>query len=239
MTNILKGKKAIVVGASGGMGGAVSVALSREGVSCALVGRNEEKLAEIAGKCNEVGDLAFPMIFDISDFQSIQGMINDAIGKLGGLNYLINFAGVHKRGKAHEADMDAWDAMLDTNLRATYHLARYALPEINKSPGGAIVKIGSLGVASADGGIHMAGTHAIQGYLKAVFEDVREFGTKVCTIRPGFVKTSMSMSERLDSDLMIQPEDIAKSVLFVLTMPGTTCPTDIELRPQRSPYKQG
>ena len=86
--------------------------------------------------------------------------------------------------------------------------------------------------------MHTAGTQAIQGYFKVVFEDVREYGTKVSTIRPGFVKTPMSQSDRLDSDLMIQPGDIADTVLFILKMPGTTCPTDIELRPQRSPYKQ-
>ena len=127
--------------------------------------------------------------------------------------------------------------MLDTNFRATYHLARHALPEINKFPGGAVIKIGSIAGAYSGGGMHLAATHGLEGYGKAMFEDVREFGTKVCTIRPGFVKTSMSQSERLNSELMIQPEDIARTVLFVLTMPGTACPTDIEIRPQRSPYK--
>ena len=128
MSSNLNGQKAIVVGAYGGMGGAVSTALCREGVSCVLLGRNEEKLAEITAKCNEYGDFAFPSLFDISDLQSIQSVVNDAIGKLGGLNYLINFAGVHNRGKAYEADMDAWDEVLDINFRATYYLARHALP---------------------------------------------------------------------------------------------------------------
>ena len=122
------------------------------------------------------------------------------------------------------------------NLRASYYIARYALPEINKSPGGAVIKIGSIAGAYTGGGIHLAATHALEGYGKAMFEDVREFGTKVCTIRPGFVITPMSKSDRLDSSLMIQPEDIARTVLFVLKMPGTACPTDIEIRPQRSPY---
>ena len=74
------------------------------------------------------------------------------------------------------------------------------------------------------------------GFAEALFEDVRESGTKVCTIRPGFVNTSMAASDRLDPALMIQPEDIARAVLFVLTMPETACPTEITMRPQRSPY---
>ncbi len=237
MNTSLNDTKAIIVGASGGMGSAISTALAREGVICALVGRNNDVLLEVVGKCKELGTPAIPIKFDISDIQSIQEMVENAIGTLGGLNFLINFAGIHKGGKTFEVDLSDWDTVLDTNLRATYHLARYALPEINKSPGGAVIKIGSIAGAYAGGGMHLASTHALEGYGRAMFEDVREFGTKVCTIRPGFVKTSMSKSERLNSELMIQPEDIARTVLFVLTMPGTACPTDIEIRPQRSPYK--
>lgn len=237
MNDILKGKKALLIGATGGMGSAIAMALAQEGVNCALIGRNEDALLEVADKCQTLGTQAIPIKFDISDIQSIQGVVADSIDKLGGLNYLINFAGTHKSGKAYEVDLEDWDTMLDTNFRATYHLARYALPEINKSPGGAVIKIGSIAGAYAGGGMHLASTNGLEGYGRAMFEDVREFGTKACTIRPGFVATSMSKSERLDSELMIQPEDIARTVLFVLTMPGTACPTDIEIRPQRSPYK--
>jgi NADP-dependent 3-hydroxy acid dehydrogenase YdfG len=65
---------------------------------------------------------------------------------------------------------------------------------------------------------------------------VREYGTKVCTIHPGFVNTPLVSSDRLDRGLMIQPEDIARTVRFVLMMPETACPTEITIRPQRSPY---
>jgi NADP-dependent 3-hydroxy acid dehydrogenase YdfG len=233
----LVGKKAMVIGAAGGMGSAISVALAKEGVSCALVGRTAGTLEKVARNCEEAGTQAFPIEFDIADLDSIEVIVHNAIRVLGGLNYLINCAGIHKGGKAYEADMVAWDSQLDTNLRATYYLSRYCLPEINKTPGGAVLKIGSIAGAYTGGGMHLATTHAIEGYLKAMFEDVREIGTKVCVIRPGYVSTSMSTSDRLDSELMIQPDDIARTVLFVLSMPETTCPTDIELRPQRSPYK--
>jgi 3-oxoacyl-[acyl-carrier protein] reductase len=221
MNDTLKEKKALLVGATGGMGSAISMALAQEGVNCALVGRNEDALLEVADKCQELGTPAIPIKFDISDIQSIQGMVEDAIDKLGGLNFLINSAGIHKSGKTYEVDLAEWDNVLDTNFRATYYLARYALPEINKFPGGAVIKIGSIAGAYAGGGMHLASTHGLEGYGKAMFEDVREFGTKVCTIRPGFVKTPLSKSERLNSELMIQPEDIARTVLFVLTMPDT------------------
>ena len=98
--------------------------------------------------------------------------------------------------------------------------------------------LGNGGFASAAGaGMRLAVYRALAGYAEALFEDVRESGTKVCTIRPGFVNTSLAASDRLDPALMIQPDDIARTVLFVLTMPETACPTEITIRPQRSPYR--
>ena len=85
--------------------------------------------------------------------------------------------------------------------------------------------------------MQLAITRGIDGFSDALFEDVREFGTKVCVIKPGYVNTPLARSDRTDQNLMIQPADVSRTVLFVLTMPGTACPTEIVMRPQRSPYK--
>ena len=85
--------------------------------------------------------------------------------------------------------------------------------------------------------MHVATYFALDGFSGVLFEDVREFGTKVCVIRPGYVNTSLARSDRVDPALMIQPEDISRTILFVLTMPGTACPTEIVIRPQRTPYR--
>jgi NADP-dependent 3-hydroxy acid dehydrogenase YdfG len=239
METSLAGRKALVVGAYGGMGRAVAVGLAREGVVCALMGRNQERLTETAKTCAEVGTQAIPIVCDIAQTATIEDAVHQAIQALNGLNYLINCAGVYERSKADDGDMETWDQILDVNLRGTYHLARHALPEINKSPGGAIIKIGSYPSSYSGAAAFLATTRGLDGYADALFEDVREHGTKVCTIRPGFVNTDMAVaaaSDRVNSALLIQPDDIAQTVLFVLTMPETTCPTEITLRPQRSPY---
>jgi NADP-dependent 3-hydroxy acid dehydrogenase YdfG len=210
------------------MGRAVAVDLARGGVVCALIGRRQESLSETAKACAEAGTEAIPVVCDIAQTATIEGALRQAIEVLGGLNYLINCAGVYERSKADEGDLSTWDRILDINLRATYHLARHALPVINQSPGGAVIKVGSLTSSYSGGGAFQTTTRGLDGYSGALFEDVREYGTKVCTIHPGFV--------RLDRALMIQPEDIARTVRFVLTMPETACPTEIIIRPQRSPY---
>ena len=233
----LAGRKALVVGAYGGMGRAVALALAKEGVACALMGRDRDRLTELSEACAEAGTTGFPIICDIARTETIGPRVREAIDCLGGLNFLVNCAGQHQRSSGAEGDLAAWDSVLDVNLRATYHLARYALPEINRAPGGAVIKIGSIASSYAGAGAYLATTRGLDGYMDALFEDVRHFGTKVCVIRPGYVNTSLAVSDRLDPGQMIQPEDIAGTVIFVLKMSQTACPTEITIRPQRSPYR--
>ena len=234
----LSNRKAIICGATGGMGRAVALAFSREGIATALMARDQARLEALAEECAREGKPAIPVTCDLARPESISTSVDDAIQRLGGLNILFNCAGIHKSGKAHELDLDDWNATLDTNLRAHYTLARHTLLEINKTPGGAIIKIGSIAVPHSSGAMHLAVSKALDGYADCLFEDVREYGTKVCTIRPGYVNTPMVKSDRLDRKRMISPDDVAETVLFILRMPETTCPTEIVLRPQRSPYKK-
>ena len=237
MINMLEGKKALIVGAGGGMGKSISSSLAREGVTSVLLGRSENALSEVADACAKQGSPGIPLVFDIAQLDSIEEVVSEAIGKLGGLNILINCAGIYEGGAAHEVDLDKWDKKLDINFRANYYFVRYAAPTINTEPGGAIIKVGSVASSYPGGGMALASTYAQNGYMSALFEDVREFGTKVCVIRPGFVNTKMARSDRLNSGLMIQPEDIAHTVIYILTMSGTGCPTEVVMLPQKSPYK--
>ena len=125
--------------------------------------------------------------------------------------------------------------MLDVNFRGFTHIVRHALPHINESPCGAIVSIGSITSGYSGAGMYHASKRALSGYCESLFEDVREFGTKVCVINPGYVNTPMVRSDRLERGRMIQPEDIARTIIFVLQMPETACPTEITIRPQRTP----
>ena len=229
--------KAMVVGATGGMGSSVARALARAGVDLALLGRNEAMLERVAGNCRDAGADAIAVGCDIADIGGIEAVVKDAIGTLGGLNYLVNCAGISRSGKLHENDLSGSDAILDTNLRAHMYLVRYAVPEINKSPGGAVIKIGAVNHPYSGVNTYLAANRGGEGYAEALFEDVREFGTRVCTVRPGWVNTPLVASvDGIDPDLMIQPDDIAQTVLFVLTLPVTACVTELTVLPQRSPY---
>jgi NADP-dependent 3-hydroxy acid dehydrogenase YdfG len=229
--------KALIVGASGGMGSAIATGLATAGFDCALMGRNETAINGIANQCIEAGATAHPVICDIAQVSTIETAVGSAIEVLGGLNYLINCAGISNEGKLHEVDPMECDRIIDTNLRAHYYLCRYAAPEINKAPGGAIIKIGAVHHPYSGANTYLAANLGGNGYAEALFEDVREFGTKVCTIRPGWVNTPLVTDDKgIDKSLMIQPDDILHTVLFMLSMPETSCPTEITILPQRSPY---
>ncbi len=228
--------KALIVGANGGIGRAVALMLAQQGVDVALMGRNEQAIEAVARECKTLGANVHSVICDIAQTDTIESAVVDTIGMLGGLNYLVNCAGISTEAKLHETDLVSSDAILDTNLRAFLYLARHAATEINKNSGGAIVKIGAVHHPYSGANTYLAANLGGNGLAEALFEDVREHGTRVCTIRPGWVNTPLVKGENIDKTLMIQPEDIANAVLFVLAMPQTSCVTEMTVLPQRSPY---
>jgi NADP-dependent 3-hydroxy acid dehydrogenase YdfG len=234
-TDISQGK-ALVVGATGGMGRAVALALAAEGAKLALLGRDEAALAAIVEQCAERGAKAISVVCDITRVDTIEAAVGEAIEKLDGLNYLVNCAGISPKESLHDSDLASAEAILDTNLRAHLHLARHALPEINKASGGAVVKIGSVNWAYPGASTYTAANRGGDGLAEVMHEDVREFGTRVCTIKPGWVNTRLVAEDHIDKQLMIQPEDIAAAVLFVIKLPETACVTEMTILPQRSPY---
>ena len=232
------GKKALIIGATGGMGASVAAMLSKNGAHCAFVGRDKKKLEDILSICSSFGFPCFNFSCDISNVGAIKKCSEEVISSLKGLNFLIHCAGDYNKAAAEECDLEIWDKILDINLRSTYHFARNTLPEINKSPGGAVIRINSRDAPHTGIGIQTIQKRGLDGYMEVLFEDVREYGTKVCTINPGFVNTFMVNPERLNPELMMQPSDIARAVHFVLNTSENACPTEIVMQPQRSPWKK-
>ncbi|WP_170608996.1 SDR family oxidoreductase [Ruegeria arenilitoris] len=230
-------RKTLVVGATGGMGHAVAQERARQGDVLALVGRDRSKLLNVAQEIGEEYEEPGILTVDLADMEACAQCIDETVELMGGLDTLIFCAGVHARAGATDADLQSWDHILDVNFRSFAHLVRSCIDPINSSGHGAVIAIGSITSAFAGAGMNLAAKRALAGLCETLFEDVREFGTKVSVIHPGFVATSMSASPRLHSELMIQPKDISNAVSYILQSAPTACPTEIVIRPQRSPYK--
>jgi acetoacetyl-CoA reductase len=156
---------------------------------------------------------------------------------MGPIDVLVNNAGATVHGAVQDADMAKWRDILDVNFTAMAELTRQVLPGMIDRGRGAIINISSINGrhVSAGSAIYAATKHALNGFSGCLFEDVREHGVKVSTIMPGFVATDMTAALGKDGTRMIQPDDIAEAVVFVLSASPACCPTEIVIRPQRQP----
>jgi 3-oxoacyl-[acyl-carrier protein] reductase len=119
-------------------------------------------------------------------------------------------------------------------------LARSLLPAMVEKRSGAIINIGSISGKSGEAGsaAYAASKFGLIGFTQSLSEEIREYGVKASVILPGFVATDMIPPlKHLDRSKMLEPEDVAQAVLFVLHSQPTCCPVELTLRPQRTPYR--
>ena len=176
---------------------------------------------------------------DLSLDEEIERLVTATLEKWGSIDHLINNAGWGKTGPILKAKREDWDATFRVNLRAPMVLSQLVLPKLMEKGEGAIINISSVSGKSgqANTAAYSASKFGLIGFTESLYEEVREYGIKVTVILPGFVDTPMIPPiKRLDRTRMIRPEDIARAVLFVLTSPITSCPVEITVRPQKSPY---
>lgn len=239
MARSIRGNVALVTGAGRGIGQAIARALADEGCDVALLARNADELEETARHCRAAGVRTLCLPADLTQTGAIEASVARCAETLGRLDILINNAGIFHWGSSLEADPDAWDQLIDLNLRAAMRATRRALPYIARGEHGAVIFIASMAGKFAYGmnPAYVASKHGLVGLAGSVFEDVRERDIKVCAICPGLVSTSVTADIAIDPAKAIQPEDVAAAVRFVVTFPNSACPTEILLSPQRNPWR--
>jgi|MDSW01.2.fsa_nt_gb 3-oxoacyl-[acyl-carrier protein] reductase len=236
----LKGRIAVVTGASRGIGKAISIALAKEGCAVGLMARTAETLSTTAQTCREFGAPVFALPVDLeSPLAAVEGL-KLLTRELGGLDILINNAGTGASGSIEELELEDYDRVMNLNLRSVIALCKQAIPNLKQSEQAAIINIASVaGTLTYPGGTAYATSkHAVRGFTACLFDDIREHGIKVSAISPGYVNTDMVQSPKLDSDKMIQTQDIVDALMYLLNASSTVCPTEIILRPQIAPYIQ-
>ena len=236
----LEKKVAIVTGAGRGIGKAVSVALARAGCRVVLAARTREQIESVQLEIISQGGHALALPADLTVDEDIQRLVEATQTKWGAADILINNAGWGKRAPVVDASLTDWDRTFRLNLRAPMVLAKALLPNMIAKREGAVINIGSVSgkTGEANGAAYSASKFGLIGFTQSLYEEVREHGIKVAVILAGFVDTPLIPPNRqLDRSKMLQADDIAQTVLFVLTSPATSCPVEITVRPQRSPFK--
>jgi 3-oxoacyl-[acyl-carrier protein] reductase len=236
----LESKVALVTGAGRGIGKAVALLLARSGCRVILAARSTAQLEDVGETIQQKGGSAAIVTADLSRDEDIDRLAAESQRVYGSVDILINNAGWGKRAPVVRAKVGDLDQTFRVNLRAPMLLAKHLVPAMIEKRDGAVINVGSVSGKSGEGNgaAYSASKFGLIGFTQSLYEEVREHGIKVSVILPGFVDTPLiPPNKQLDRSKMIQAEDVAQSVLYVLTSPPTSCPVEITIRPQRTPYR--
>lgn len=223
MTLSLTGKVAAVTGAASGIGLACAKAMHAAGAKVVLIDRDSAALARIT---TEMGAGAFALTLDLFDTKAVDNLARDIIALAGGLDIFHANAGAYVGGPLVEGDPDQWDRMLNLNINAAFRSVRAVLPHLVAQKSGDIVMTSSIAgiVPVVWEPIYTASKFAVQAFVHTVRRQVAPDGVRVGAVCPGPVVTALladwpqaKMDEALANGSLMQPEEVAESVLFMVT----------------------
>ena len=234
----LEGKVAYITGGTKGIGYGIAESLLEQGMKVAISGRSQES-ADAAVKGLDRPDHVLGLVSDVSQLKDEQKAVAAILDKWGQLDVVMANAGVGHFAPVDVLGDDKWQQMIDTNLNGVYHTLKASVDALKKSEG-YYMTLASLAGTNffAQGAGYNATKFGVVGFTQAAMLDLRPYNIKVTTIMPGSVASHFNNNEPSDKDAWkIQPEDIGKLVIDLLTMHPRTLPSKIEVRPTRPDLK--
>lgn len=215
---------ALITGASRGIGKAIALELASLGYDLAMPGRDLTLLGKTAEEAEKRGVRTLCIEADLTDSTTCPMIVERAAAEFGGIDLLVNCAGLSAAGSFTEASPELWDKVFAVNAKAPFFLSQAALPYLKKSVKPTVINISSVvgfkGYANQS--VYASSKHALAGFTQVFAKEVQPFGIRVHLISPGGVATEMVKQMRPDikADELIQPEEIAEIVRFILTRKG-------------------
>ena len=234
MAERLAGKVAIVTGASRGIGRAISVALAEEAATIVLVARASDTLQEAAEKVTQAGGKARIVVTELTDEESIKGLVKYTEAEFGRLDVLVNIAGITHSARLEETATEDWQRLMWVNARAPFILCREALALLRKSQAAYIINIAS--VVGVKGyplqSAYTSSKHALRGMTISLSEELRDSNIRVHLLCPGGVDTEMVSNVRPDikKEDLIGPDEIAELVFYLVTHKGKGIVDELHIR---------
>ena len=236
----LEAKVVVVTGGSKGIGYAIAKSLLKAGASVFICGRDKADLKGALEHLSEFGKVDGE-VCDVRSEAQVKMMLDEAVRIFGGVDILINNAGVGFIGKTvEEMSPDKFVQTLETNLFGVFYACHHAIPLIKKRGGGYIINISSLAGQNAHPKMaaYNASKFGLNGFSEALMQEVRQDNIKVSYICPGSVNTYFGGDEPSEDQMwQLQPEDIAETVLDLLNMNERALPSKVEIRPSKPPKK--
>ena len=226
----LQGKKALVTGASGGIGGAIAQVFNSQGAEVGLSGTRVDALEALAG---EIGSGAHVVPADLSSAEGVEQLVKDVMDAMGGIDILINNAGLTRDNLAMRLKDEDWQTVLDVNLTSAFRLSRAVLRSMMKARWGRIIGITSIvGVTGNPGQANYAASKAgMIGMSKSLAQEVASRGVTVNCVAPGFIATAMTdvladeqqekLNARIPAGRMGTVDDIAGACVYLASDEAT------------------
>jgi len=231
----IEGKVALVTGGARGIGFAIAQALLARGAGvflCATTNKGvDDAIARLGGdRDSRVAGMAC----DVRSHEQVRAMMREAERAFGGIDILINNAGIGKFQNVEELAPDDWRAMIETNLSGVFYCCREAIPVLKRRGGGFIINIGSLAGKNAfpGGAAYNASKFGLVGFSEALMQEVRFDHIRVSYVMPGSVNTAFGDSgAKSAGDWKLQAGDVADVVVHLLEMDKRALASRVELRP--------
>ncbi|HEX9956147.1 MAG TPA: SDR family oxidoreductase [Fibrella sp.] len=227
-------RTALVTGGSKGIGYGVAEALVKAGVKVAVTSRSQEAADKAAQQLNSIKEgYALGMAADVRSLESQQAVVDAVVQQWERLDYVIANAGVGHFAPIQELTPEQWQETIDINLTGVFNTAKATIGALKETEG-YFISIASLAGTNffEKGSAYNASKFGLVGFSQAIMLDLRGEGIKVSTIMPGSVATEFADHTPSDADAWkIQPEDIGKLVIDLLSMHPRTLPSKIEVRP--------
>ena len=243
MAEDLRGKVAIVTGGTRGIGLSIAQRLLAEGAKVFICGRTAGHLkTALATLGKQSAGIVDGIAADLRRYEDCRKVVQGAAKKFGGIDILINNAGLGYFKPVDQLTPEEWDETIQTNLSGVFYCCREAIPLLRKRGGGYIFNISSLAGINpfSCGSAYNASKFGLNGFSEAMMQDVRHDGIRVSYIMPGSVDTDFGTTpgSKPSTSWKLTGDDIAKAVVDLYRFPKTALASRIEMRPSQPPKKK-
>jgi NAD(P)-dependent dehydrogenase (short-subunit alcohol dehydrogenase family) len=228
---------AVVTGGSKGIGLAIARALLARDMQVVICARNAQELATAVRELGG-GDRVAGVQADVGNAPDAERLIREAVQRFGGIDVLVNNAGVGKFASVADMSVSDWQQVIDTNLSGVFYCCHAALPELRRRGGGYIVNISSLAGKNAfkEGAAYCASKSGLNAFSEALMQEVRYDNIRVSYVMPGSVATAFAdgaLSGSGGDDWKLTSDDVARIVVDLLTLESRALASRVEMRPSR------
>lgn len=232
----IENKVAVVTGSGRGIGRGIAIELGRLGAQVVLAARSRNELEETA---RMIGKSASVVPTDVRRKDDLERLFEQTTTALGPVDVLVNAAGLGIFGPVIDFKDEAFEILIETNLRGIFFASRFVLPSMIERKQGHIINIASIAgkVGSANRAVYCASKFGVVGFTESLAEEVRQHGVRVSVICPGSTDTRFSPSETSGKSRqrMLRPEDIAHAVRMIVTQEPNSFVSEIIMRPTQKP----